>query len=117
MKKLFFFAILALLIGGFTSNASAQDKVKKTEKTEASKQVSWDNVIKEYELIVDKCVKLYKEQNADNSNIKGTSDFDKCLTKALDMKKKIEGAKDSLTRSQVRRYNEATKKLNKLIIK
>ena len=135
MKKFFTFAIMALLIGGFAFNASAQDKKasnsiktsKKTVKQEVqqtqqpkkeAKGEDWNKVLKEYEQAVDNCVKIYQKMQKSGVSGKDVSkEFNAALTKAENLKKKIEGAKASLDRTQVDRFNKANQKLQQVYAK
>lgn len=121
MKRFLLFALMALFIGGFTSNANAQffkKSSKNAAKAEVVKQENWNNVIKEYEIAVDKTVRLYKAINDKNTKPKvDPKEFDQSLAKALNLKNKIDKAKDQLNRTQVRRFNKATTKLNQVLTK
>lgn len=122
MKRFLLFALVALFIGGFTSNANAQIFKKASKngkaKVEVVKKENWNNVIKEYELTVEKTLKLYKAMNDKAATPKvDPKEFDQSLAKAMNLKNKIEKAKDQLNRTQVRRYNKATTKLNQVLTK
>ena len=110
MKKFFAFAIMALLVGGLAFSASAQNKVstKKNVKQEVKqtqqvkkdvKGEDWDKVIKEYEMAVENCVTLYQKMQKNDGTGKDLSkEFNTAVNKAENLKKKIEAAKDGLTR-------------------
>lgn len=122
MKRFLLFALVALFIGGFTSNANAQFLKKSSKdgkaKVEVVKKENWNNVIKEYELAVEKAVKLYKAMNDKAATPKvDPKEFDVSFNKAMNLKTKIEKAKDQLNRTQVRRYNKASAKLNQILTK
>ena len=120
---------MALLIGGFTSNVNAQNKNPKAKinneavnKKTVAKDVTAvtktdiNSMIKEYELIVAKTVKMYKAQSDKNSKI-DTKDFDKCLSKALDYKAKLTKVQDKMNRTQKRRFDKANNMLNQILTK
>ena len=138
MKKFLLFAITALLMGGFISNAEAQvvkrsaakerkavvkvDRNADREAVKASRIVkekgeNWNDVLKRYDLAVDKCLKLYKAQNEKGATAKPTEDFEKSLKVAQDLKTKIEKSKKELNRSQVRRFDMITRKFNQIFTK
>ena len=134
MKKFFTFAIMALLIGGFAFNTSAQDKktsnpvktskktvkqeVQQTQQTKKAKGEDWDKVLKEYEQAVDNCVNLFqKMQKSGVSGKDNSKEFNTALTKAENLKKKIDGAKKELSRTQVDRFNKANQKLQQVYAK
>ena len=132
MKKFFTFAIMALLIGGFAFNTSAQDKkpvktskksvkqeVKQTQQNKKEvKGEDWNKVLKEYEQAVDNCVTIFQKMQKSGTTGKDVSkEFNTALTKAENLKKKIEGAKASLDRTQVDRFNKANQKLQQVYAK
>ena len=129
MKKFFAFAIMALLVGGLAFSASAQNKVstKKNVKQEVKqtqqvkkdvKGEDWDKVIKEYEMAVENCVTLYQKMQKNDGTGKDLSkEFNTAVNKAENLKKKIEAAKDGLTRKQVDRFNKASQKLQQIYAK
>lgn len=130
MKKFFTFAIMALLIGGFAFNADAQKPVKTSKKTvkqevkqtqQNKKEVKgedWNKVLKEYEQAVDNCVTIFQKMQKSGTNGKDVSkEFNTALTKAENLKKKIEGAKTSLDRTQMDRFNKANQKLQQVYAK
>ena len=122
MKKILTFAIMAILLGGFTVNANAQ-KTMKFKANEKNKKVvlqeikndkgeNWDKVLDEYDVAVDKCLNLYDALQKKDSGAKASEkDFNKALSQAEALRDKINKAKDTLTRSQVNRFNTASKKL------
>ena len=127
MKKFLLFAIMALLIGGFTSNVNAQNKDPKANneavsKKDAAKDVTAvtktdiNSMIKEFELVVTKTVKMFKAQSDKNSKV-DTKDFDKCLSKALDYKAKLSKVQKEMNRTQKRRYDKACAELNQILTK
>ena len=127
MKKFLLFAIMALLIGGFTSNVNAQNKDPKANneavsKKDAAKDVTAvtktdiNSMIKEFELVVTKTVKMFKAQSDKNSKVE-TKDFDKCLSKALDYKAKLGKVQKEMNRTQKRRYDKACAELNQILTK
>lgn len=127
MKKFLLFAIMALLIGGFTSNVNAQNKDPKANneavsKKDAAKDVTAvtktdiNSMIKEFELVVTKTVKMFKAQSDNNSKV-DTKDFDKCLSKALDYKAKLGKVQKEMNRTQKRRYDKACAELNQILTK
>ena len=127
MKKFLLFAIMALLIGGFTSNVNAQNKDPKANneavsKKDAAKDVTAvtktdiNSMIKEFELVVTKTVKMFKAQSDKNSKV-DTKDFDKCLSKALDYKAKLGKVQKEMNRTQKRRYDKACAELNQILTK
>ena len=127
MKKFLLFAMMALLIGGFTSNANAQNKDPKANneavsKKDAAKDVTAvtktdiNSMIKEFELVVTKTVKMFKAQSDKNSKV-DTKDFDKCLSKALDYKAKLGKVQKEMNRTQKRRYDKACAELNQILTK
>jgi hypothetical protein len=87
MKKFFTFAIMALLIGGFAFNTSAQDKkpvktskksvkqeVKQTQQNKKEvKGEDWNKVLKEYEQAVDNCVTIFQKDAEERHYRKKTS--------------------------------------------
>lgn len=126
MKRFFLLAIMALLIGGFTSNANAQIvkkssksakketvQAKKTTLKDASKETNWNTVIKDYEYAVEKAVKMYKSMSPKVD----PKEFNQCLDRALDLKAQLTKAKDKLNRTQIRRFDKATEKLNQILTK
>ena len=131
MKRFLLFAIMAMLIGVFTSNANAQ-VVRKANREARRAAVStrtavpktqvgtvkedWNSKIKEYEYAVDDAVKMYKSMNVKGVKV-DPKEFDQCLNKALDLKAQITKVKDKLNRSQIRRFNKATTKLNQILTK
>lgn len=118
---------MALLIGGFTSNVNAQNKDPKANneavsKKDAAKDVTAvtktdiNSMIKEFELVVTKTVKMFKAQSDNNSKV-DTKDFDKCLSKALDYKAKLGKVQKEMNRTQKRRYDKACAELNQILTK
>ena len=129
MKKFLLFAMMALLIGGFTSNANAQNKDPKAKinneavnKKTVAKDVTAvtktdiNSMIKEFELVVTKTVKMFKAQSDKNSKV-DTKDFDKCLSKALDYKAKLGKVQKEMNRTHKRRYDKACAELNQILTK
>ena len=126
MKKFLLFVLMAAIIGGFTSNANAQivkkshkdakSSVVHQKKGDTDKKENWNNVIKRYDLTVEKCLKMYKLLEAKDTKV-NASDFEKCLKKATELKTKIEKGKDELNRSQINRFNKITAKLNQIYTK
>ena len=118
MKKIMTLAIVAFLLGGFCFNANAQERkaqnpVKKeasAKKAVTTKEGS-DKLVKEYEVAVEQCVNCYKEMQK-GTNTSKTGNFSKLLAKAEDLKAKLEKTKDQLDRTQLDRFNQATKKLS-----
>lgn len=120
---------MALLVGGLAFSASAQNKVstKKNVKQEVKqtqqvkkdvKGEDWDKVIKEYEMAVENCVTLYQKMQKNDGTGKDLSkEFNTAVNKAENLKKKIEAAKDGLTRKQVDRFNKASQKLQQIYAK
>lgn len=124
---------MALLVGGLAFSASAQNKVstKKNVKQEVKQEVKqtqqvkkdvkgedWDKVIKEYEMAVENCVTLYQKMQKNDGTGKDLSkEFNTAVNKAENLKKKIEAAKDGLTRKQVDRFNKASQKLQQIYAK
>lgn len=125
MKKILTFVVMAILLGGFTVNASAQEVVKmkssnekgkklviKDAKEKGAKAENWDKVLDDYDKAVDKCLTLYDALLKKDSNVKtNEKDFNKALSQAEALKDKVNKAKDKLTRAQVNRFNNASKKL------
>ena len=121
MKKILTFVVMAILLGGFTVSANAQnamkfkanDKNKKTVMQEVkAKGENWDKVLDEYDQAVDKCLTLYDAIQKKDSGAKASEkDFNKALSQAEALKAKITKAKDTLTRAQVKRFDNASKKL------
>ena len=94
----------------------ASSKTVSMEGKKTVKMVDWNSEIKEYGLIVDKCVKLYKNLNTKDAKV-NTEDFNKSVKMALAQKEKIEKSKDQLNRTQVARFKKITKKLDKILTK
>lgn len=135
MKKFIITAVMALLIGGLAFNANAQKKVTKeapkakTEapKTDKKKQmdpkqdptVKYAKMIADYETIVNKCVKLYKESTEKEGQAANrTADtFEKNLNKALRLRDQIKAINDKLSDAQKEKYKKLTDELEKLITK
>ena len=119
MKKIMTLAIITFLLGGFCFNANAQERKDQTsvkkEASTAKKAVKTnegcDKLVKDYEVAVDQCVECYQaKQNGKQTSKVGN--FDKLLATAENYKAKVEKVKDSLTKTQLERYNKATKKLS-----
>ena len=119
MKKILTFAIMALLLGGFAFNASAQKKTTATQNKENVQQKEdWDKTLKEYETAVDQCVTAFQKMQKDNGkDASVVKEFNNALDKAEKLKNKIEKAKKELTRAQVNRFNKATQKLMQVYTK
>lgn len=116
MKKLIMtFAIVAFLVGGFTINASAQEKVKaKTEQQQ--KEVNYDKMLDDYETNVDLYIAAYeKSLKADQGDKVG--DYSGYLKKAQDLENKLLKDKEKLNRSQADRFQKIQKKLAKALTK
>lgn len=130
MKKFIITAVMALLIGGLAFNANAQKKIKKEApktKTEAPKKmdpkqdptVKYAKMIADYETIVNKCVKLYKESTEKEGQAanKTADTFEKNLNKALRLRDQIKAINDKLSDAQKEKYKKLTDELEKLITK
>lgn len=112
---------MAILLGGFAVNANAQNVMKYKANDKNKKEVmqevkakgeNWDKVLDDYDKAVDKCLTLYDALLKKDSNVKTSEkDFNKALSQAEALKDKINKAKDKLTRAQVNRFNNASRKL------
>ena len=112
---------MALLLGGFTLNANAQitmnGKNSNTSKKAVIKnaQVKGENLDKmlvDYEKAVSDCLTIYYALQKKDGPVKYTpEDFNKALNQAETLKNKLEKSKANLNRTQMDRYNKATKKL------
>lgn len=112
---------MAILLGGFAVNANAQNVMKYKANDKNKKEVmqevkakgeNWDKVLDEYDQAVDRCLTLYDAMQKKDSSAKASEkDFNKALSQAEALKAKINKAKDKLTRAQVNRFNNASKKL------
>lgn len=121
MKKILTFVVMAILLGGFAVNANAQNVMKYKANDKNKKEVmqevkakgeNWDKVLDEYDQAVDRCLTLYDAMQKKDSSAKASEkDFNKALSQAEALKAKINKAKDKLTRAQVNRFNNASKKL------
>lgn len=135
MKKILTLAIMALLMGGLTFTANAQERGSKKEgKKEAKKEVvktkrtaakdtktakftktkgktNWDSTIKDYETTVETCVKYFEEMKNPKAGKNVTKKFEDALAKAEKLKGQLEQAKGDLDRTQTDRVNKATQKL------
>lgn len=122
MKKIFTFAMMALLLVGFAFNASAQSSLKvNTNKKNAKvtlnesqiKGADLEKKLKDYEKAVERCLTIYHAINTKDATVKDANpkEFNKVLSQAETLKNQIEKAKDGLNRSQVNRFNAATRKL------
>lgn len=125
MKKFFTLAMMALLLGGFAINANAQESLKyksnkKTNQTTVvvSKDIQGENIekqLKDYEQAVEQCLTLYNSmQKGDKTAKSNSKEFQTLLTKAENLKKTLENSRKDMTRSQVNRFNNASKKLLKV---
>ncbi len=125
MKKFFTLAMMALLLGGFAINANAQESLKyksnkKTNQTTVvvSKDIQGENIekqLKDYEQAVEQCLTLYNSmQKGDKTAKSNSKEFQTLLTKAENLKKNLENSRKDMTRSQVNRFNNASKKLLKV---
>lgn len=121
MKKILTFVVMAILLGGFAVNANAQNVMKYKANDKNKKEVmqevkakgeNWDKVLDEYDQAVDRCLTLYDAMQKKDSSAKASEkDFNKALSQAEALKAKINKAKDTLTRAQVKRFDTASKKL------
>ena len=121
MKKILTFVVMAILLGGFTVNANAQNVMKYKANDKNKKEVmqevkakgeNWDKVLDEYDQAVDKCLTLYDAMLKKDSSAKASEkDFNKALSQAEALRDKINKAKSTLTRAQVKRFDTASKKL------
>ena len=125
------FAFMALFLG-FAFNVKAQDArtataperaddVRATPATDnrtpvgrddARTNVDWDKTIKDYEQAVEQCVTLFKTMQSNEKADRKA--FDESLKKAEELKAKIENAKSQLNRTQVKRFENANKKLEQV---
>lgn len=110
MKKILTLAIIAFLVGGFAYNANAQETKPQTQSTKDQNSNSFEKLVKDYESAVEQCVNCYYEMQKPGSTVK-TSNFNKLLSKAENLKKQVEGVKDQLNRTLASRVNKATSKL------
>lgn len=76
-----------------------------------AQQDNWDKLIKDYETAVGQCLTIFDNMKAGKEDKALTQKFNDSLTKVESIGSKIEKAKSSLNRTQVRRYNEAKQKL------
>lgn len=117
--------MMALLLVGFAFNASAQSALKvNTNKKNAKvtlnesqiKGADLEKKLKDYEKAVERCLTLYHAINTKDATVKDANpkEFNTALSQAETLKNQIEKAKDGLNRSQVSRFNAATKKLLKV---
>ncbi|MCR5645194.1 MAG: hypothetical protein K6F96_02220 [Bacteroidales bacterium] len=121
MKKILTFVVMAILLGGFAVNANAQNVMKYKANDKNKKEVmqevkakgeNWDKVLDEYDQAVDRCLTLYDAMQKKDSSAKASEkDFNKALSQAEALKAKINKAKNTLTRAQVKRFDTASKKL------
>lgn len=126
MKRFLTLAIVALLLGGFAFNANAQErkakpannKEKVVKKEVKVKGENLEQTLKDFETTVDKCVSYYQNMIKNTgSNKDVTKQFNEALAKAEKMKTQLDKAKGELTRSQVNRFNKATRKLSQVYVK
>lgn len=109
---------MAILIGGFAFNASAQDKKTPAQEKKDVKTENWDKVLKDYEQAVDKCVTIFQKMQKNDGTGKDLSkEFNTTLAKANNLKTKLENARDQLDRTQVDRLNKANQKLQQVHLK
>jgi exonuclease VII small subunit len=124
MKKILTFAMMALLLGCFSFNASAQKALKLPSNNKSTKftlketQTKGNDVektLKDYEAAVEHCLTIYHALNTKDTSVKASAkEFDKALNQAESLRDKIEKAKDGLNRTQTSRFNAATKKLSQV---
>lgn len=129
------FAIMALLLGGLTLNANAQDKKvttgkqtkqnvsvtskkaddkkKAEEKEKLAKAEDWTSLIKEFEVAVDQTVKAYEKMQATGGKA-DPKEFNKYLAQAEGLQARIDKAKEVLDRTQSSRFAKAKEKLSKV---
>ena len=102
-------AIVAFLMGGFAFNANAHEI--QTASVSMGENENWDKKLDDYKAAVDECVNAYEQSKKDK-----TVDYKALLGKALKLKAPLQTAKDKgqLSRSQVKRFNDITKELNKV---
>ena len=109
MKRIVTLAMMVLLFGAFSFNATAQEK--KTVEVE-KKVEDWSKVINEYEQAVDQCVTLYKTIQSGKEDKATLAEFNTCLTNVETIGSKIEKSLAQISRSLVARYNKAKQKLS-----
>ena len=124
MKKILTFAVMAIFLGGFVFNASAQEALKGKSGNKSNtvtitnvKQTgeNMDKVLDNYDKAVDHCLRMYNALESKDATVKAsTKEFNKALTKAENLRDKLEKAKGNLTRSQVKRFNDANQKLSRV---
>lgn len=115
---------MALLLGGFAFNASAQTELKFNNKGKSSKvvvknaQAKGEDLNKEitkYENAVEECLNIYNAMQTKTGQVKYTAkDFNTALEHAEALKAQIEKSKANLNRTQANRFNKATEKLLKV---
>lgn len=124
MKKILTFALMAIFFGGFVCNASAQEALKGVSKNEGNTVTitnakatseNMNKVLENYEKAVENCLTMYNALENKDTSVKGNAkEFNKALTKAENLRDKLDKTKNSLSRSQVKRFNDATQKLLKV---
>jgi len=129
MKKIIMFALIALFIGGFTANANAQDKTKKTvTSSKVSKITGPSEKLADYKNTVNKCVQLNKEITAKTNNntianrrngqrVQSLKElqaqFKSNIDKAVQLKKELE--QEKLTEDQKAQFEAITENLKPLL--
>jgi hypothetical protein len=121
MKKFLTFVTMAILLGGFVFNANAQISMngKKSNKgqTVVAKDLqvtgeNWEKVLTDFEQAVEKCLTVYNAMQKKDGPVRyNPKDFNKYLNRAETLRDKLDKAKAELNRTQVDRFNKASKKL------
>lgn len=94
------FALTALLIGGFTLNASA---------------TNWDNVLKDFKAKVEKCSSINEQmQTLKNVPESMQTDYNTVYNEAVALKTRLERQKGELSASQANDFANIVGKFNKL---
>jgi hypothetical protein len=99
-------------VSGITSNDNnSDDDIDSYSSAASSGSQDWDALLDSYEQYVDECISYMKK--ASKGDINALTEYPALMEKANEFNKKLEGAKGSMSSSQLNRYIKICKKMSK----